>query len=266
MSGSAPRGNRTRTRILVLAALGVALLAFAATASAVKVHLRLGDLLITGEGGFSPTSLPKDHDAPITIHGGGEVSTVSGAYPPVIKDINFEFDKHGSVVTTGLPVCTSAKLQTTTVAAARKNCPGAIVGKGAGRGVVVFPEQPAIPVSSPITIFNGPKKGRNNTVFAHFYTTVPAPVAFVIPIVIQKISNGIYGYRTEARIPPIAGGNGIPLSGHLKIGKFWTYKGKRYSYINARCATGRLQAKGEFGFRDGTLLKGTFFEPCQVKR
>ncbi|HEX6753482.1 MAG TPA: hypothetical protein VF093_07870 [Solirubrobacterales bacterium] len=264
MSALSARG--ARTWLLALVAVGVTLFALAGTADAIKVHLRLGDLLITGEGGVTPTRLPKDRDAPITIYGGGTISTVSGAYPPVIKDINFEFDKHGSVVTTGLPVCTSAKLQATTVAAARKNCPGAIVGKGFGRGVVVFPEQPAIPVSSPITLFNGPKKGGNDTVFAHFYTTVPAPVAFVIPIVIQKISKGVYGYRTEARIPPIAGGNGIPLSGHLTIGKKWTYKGKRYSYVNARCATGRLQARGEFGFRDGTLLKGTFFQPCQVKR
>jgi hypothetical protein len=255
---------RARRKVVPLA-LALTVLGLAATASAVEVHLRLGDILITGEGGVTPSRLPKDRDAPITIHGGGTISTVSGAYPPVIKDINFEFDKHGSVVTTGLPVCTAAKLQATTVPAARGNCPGAIVGKGSGRGVVVFPEQPPIPVSSPITLFNGPKKGGNNTVFAHFYTTVPAPVTFVIPIVIQKIKNGIYGYRTEARIPPIAGGNGIPLSGHLKIGRRWTYKGKRYSYINAHCANGRLQAKGEFGFRDGTVLKGTFFQPCQVK-
>lgn len=264
MSALNPRGARTRLLALVVA--GVALLALAATADAVKVHLRLGDLLVVGEGGVAPSRLPKDHDAPIAIHGGGTISTVSGAYPPVIKDINFEFDKHGSVVTTGLPVCTAAKLQTTTVEAARKACPGAIVGKGFGRGVVVFPEQQAVPVSSPITLFNGPKKGGNNTVLAHFYTTVPAPVAFVIPIVIQKIDKGIYGYRTEARIPPIAGGSGIPLSGRLKIGKRWTYKGKRYSYINARCANGRLQAKGEFGFRGGTLLKGTFFQRCQVRK
>ncbi len=260
-------GGRRKRRRLAISGLVAALclLVLAGAASAVKVHLQLGDLVIVGEGGFTPTRLPKDRDAPIELYGGGKISTVSGAYPPVIKDINFEFDKHGSVVTTGLPVCTAGKLQATTVAAARKNCPGAIVGKGFGRGVVVFPEQPAIPVSSPITIFNGPKKGGNDTVFAHFYTTVPAPVAFVIPIVIQKISKGIYGYRTEARIPPIAGGNGIPLSGHLRIGKKWTYKGKRYSYVNARCATGRLQARGEFAFRDGTELRGTFFAPCQVK-
>jgi hypothetical protein len=256
-------GGRRRT---ALVAVAVAVLALAATASALKRTVELGDLVVHAEGGLNPTRLPRDHDAPIEIHGGGTISTKSGAYPPVIQDIDFEFDKHGSVVTTGLETCTSAKLQTTTVAVARKNCPGAIVGRGFGSGVVVFPEQSPIPVSSPITLFNGPKKGRNPTVFAHFYTTVPAPVAFVIPIVIQRIHNGIYGYRTEARIPPIAGGNGIPLSGHLKIGRKWTYKGKRYSYINARCANGRLQARGEFGFKDGTLLKATFLQPCQVRK
>jgi len=255
----------TKRRIVAVSAAALSLLILAGTASAVKVKLRLGDIVITGQGGFKPKALPKYRNAPISIHGGGRIDTISGELPPVIRDINFEFDRHGSVVTKGLPACTAGKLQATTVPAARKRCPGAIVGKGFGRGVIAFPEQAPIPASSPITIFNGPRKGRNYSVFAHFYTTVPAPTAFVIPIVIQKIRRGIYGYRTEARIPPIAGGNGIPLSGHLKIGRRWKFKGKRYSYINARCETGRLQARGEFAFRDGTLLRGTFFEPCKVR-
>lgn len=250
-------------RKVVIGAL-LALFALGGTAGALR--LVAGDIVVIGDGGFTPKRLPKFKNAPISIHGGGSVSTLSGKLPPVIKDINFEFDRHGEVITTGLPFCTAGKLQATTPAAARKRCPGAIVGKGRGRGVVAFPEQPPIPVASPITLFNGPKKGGNNTVFAHFYTTVPAPVAFVIPIVIEKINNGLYGYRTEARIPPIAGGNGIPLAGHLKIGRKWTYKGKRYSYLNARCENGRLQARGEFKFNDGTFLVGTFFRPCQVRK
>jgi len=258
--------RRARTRLIALGLLCSATFVLAGTASAIKVHLQLGELVVDGEGGFSPKRLPKKRDAPIEIHGGGRLSTVSGAYPPVIENINFEFDKHGSVVTKGLPVCRARKIQNTTVPVARRHCPGAIVGKGFGRGVVVFPEQRPIKVSSPITIFNGPKKGRNNTVLAHFYTTVPAPVAFVIPIVIKKIHKGLYGYRTEARIPPIAGGYGIPLSGQIKIKRRWTYKGKRYSYLNARCANGRLQARGEFSFKNGPVLKGTFLERCKVRR
>jgi hypothetical protein len=36
------------------------------------------------------------------------------------------------------------------------------------------------------------------------------------------------------------------------------------TYINARCETGRLQARGLFTFRDGTVLSGTFLKPCKA--
>jgi hypothetical protein len=238
----------------------------AAAASAFAFEIRAGDLIIVGDGGFAPKSLPRDHDAPITLHGGGKISTVSGALPPILKTITLEFDRHGSVQTLGLPVCSAGKIQNTTVAQARKACPGAIVGKGFGHAIVKFPDQAPIPISSPITLFNGPKKGNEPTVFAHAYTTVPVPATFVVPIVIERIHDGVYGYRTKATIPKIAGGNGIPISGSLRIGRRWTYKGKRHSYVNARCETGRLQARGEFTFNDGTVLSGTVFKPCTVRK
>ena len=253
-----------RSKLLASSLALGGLLALGGTAYALTI--RAGDLVITANGGFAPTALPRTENAPITLHGGGKLSTASGALPPILKTITIEFDRHGSVETTGLPICTSGKLQATTVPEARRACPGAIVGKGYGHAIVAFPEQAPFPVSSPITLFNGPKKGGNPTVFAHAYTTVPAPTTFVVPIVIEKIHRGVYGYRTEARIPEIAGGSGIPISGFLKIGRKWTYKGKHRSYVNARCETGRLQARGEFSFSDGTFLSGTFFRPCTVRK
>ena len=246
---------------LLLVGVGSAL----AVKKVTKIEIIAGDIVVNGEGGVTPTALPKNVDAPITLWGRGKLSTVSGEYPPILETIEFEFDKHGSVDTTGLPKCTSAKLQATTVPQARKLCPGAIVGKGRGSAVVLFPEQRPIPVSSPITIFNGPRVGGDPTVYAHAYTTVPAPTTFVVPVRIESINNGRYGYRVHARIPKIAGGAGHPLSGSLRVGRKWTFKGKKHSYVNARCADGRLQAVGEFGFKDGTLMKGTFISPCQIR-
>jgi hypothetical protein len=242
-----------------------ALLALFALSPASAVEIRAGDLVIIADGGFRPTALPRHRDAPITIYGGGRLKTISGALPPVIETITLEYDRHGHVETAGLAKCTKAKLVASTVAAARRRCPGAIVGKGHGRGVVVFPEQAPIPASSPITIFNGPRIHGNPSVLAHFYVTVPAPTTFTIPIEIQRINKGLYGYRTEARIPPIAGGHGVPIAGHLTIGRRWTHRGERHSYINARCATGRLQARGEFSFKDGTRLRATFAKRCTVR-
>jgi len=234
--------------------------------NATKVRIQAGNIIITGEGGFAPPALPKHVDAPITLFGRGKISTVDGELPPVLKTIQFEFDKHGSVQTVGLPVCTAGKLQATTVPQARKLCPGSIVGKGRGHAIVKFPEQIPIPISSPITIFNGPRKGGDPTVFAHAYTTVPVSTTFVVPVRIETISNGRYGYRVKATIPKIAGGAGVPIAGSLRVGRKWTYKGRKHSYVNARCADGRLQARGRFGFKDGTLLEGTILRPCQVRR
>lgn len=245
----------------ILLALGAA-----GTAEAIKVEVRAGDLIVIGSGGIRPTALPKNRNAPITIYGGGRVKTVSGGLPPILETILFEWDRHGSVETRGLPVCTAGRLEATTVKGARNLCPGAIVGKGRGRALVAFPEQAPFPVESPITVFNGPRKRGNPTVFAHAYTTVPVPTTFVVPVVIEKINKGTYGYRTQARIPKIAGGAGIPVAGRLTVGRRWTFKRKRYSFVNARCANGVLRARGTFGFKDGTVLKGSFFARCQVRR
>src|SRR3954452_3012619 len=180
--------RRRRRNLFVFSLLAVAALALAATVVSARrdndsVELRAGDLLIKGRGGVRPETLPRRHDAPIKIYGGGKVSTISGEIPPILEKLTFEFDKHGHVDTTGLEVCTAGKLQATTVPAARRACPNAIVGKGFGTGVVKFPEQGPIPVSSPLTIFNGPRVHRNASILGHFYTTVPVATTFVVPIV-----------------------------------------------------------------------------------
>ncbi len=246
-------------------AAGALMALLLAAASAHAFRLQLGDLIIVGDGGFAPKALPRHRDAPIALHGGGHLSTVSGELPPILKTLTIEYDRHGSVQTTGLAVCKPGRLQATTVAAARKSCPDSIVGEGEGRAIVKFPEQRPIPISSPITIFNGPRLHGNPSVLAHAFTTVPVATTFIVPIEIERVNHGVYGYRTEAKIPKIAGGYGVPIAGHLKIGRKWTYKGHRYSYLNARCETGHLQAKGEFTFSGGIRLTGSVFKPCQVR-
>ena len=252
-----------RKRILIAAALPLALLALLAGAAG-AFRFVAGNVVIDGNGGFHPTALPRDHNAPILLSGHARISTLSGAYPPIIQIVTVDWDKHGSVQTKGLPVCTKGKLTNTTVKQARHNCPGAIVGEGFGRGVVVFPDSKPIPISSPITVFNGPKVHGQDTVIGHGYTTIPVPTTYIVPVVIQRIHEGRYGYRTKIKIPPIAGGYGIPLAGHGKIDRKWTYKGVRHSFVNARCPDGHLQARGSASFSDGTILKGSLAKPCRI--
>jgi hypothetical protein len=233
--------------------------------SAAAIRLTLGDVVVVTDGGFTPTTLPKHKFAPIKLHGFGKISTSDGKPPPILETLTIYFDKHGEVVTKGLPVCRPNKLAATTPPVARRNCRGAIVGEGYGTALINFPEQKPFTASSPITLFNGPPKHGNPTVLAHAYLSVPAPTTYVVPIEIQRVHDGRYGFKTEAKIPKIAGGAGIPIYGRLKVGREWTYKGKRYSYANAACADGRLQGKVQTTFKDGTFLEGEIIKPCTGK-
>ena len=91
----------------------VALAAFAAFAvlavgSASGITLRFGNIIATGDGGFAPKALPRDHDAPIKLFGHGRIRTVDGTRPSPLRKIVVELDKHGHAETRGLPQCTLA--------------------------------------------------------------------------------------------------------------------------------------------------------------
>ena len=119
--------------------------------------------------------------------------------------------------------------------------------------------------NAPITLFNGSPKNGDPTVLAHAYLSVPAPTAYIGPVVIETIHNGLYGYRVDVKIPPIAGGYGIPISAKGKVGRKWTFGGEQHSFLNARCEAGHLQARGKFSFDNGTALTGTIVRPCKVR-
>jgi hypothetical protein len=251
--------RKTLLRVQIVAAA----LLLVAVASAMAITLHAANLVITTDGGFTPTTLPKHGFAPIRLHGYGKIATEDGSPPPILETVTIWFDKHGEVETRGLPTCTPAKLAATTTKQARKLCPGAIVGTGFGKAVVNFPEQGPIPASSPLTLFNAKPIHGNPAVLVHAHLTVPGPTTFVVPIEIQRVHDGRYGFKTVGKIPKIAGGYGTPLYARLSIGREWKYKGKTLSFANAGCPDGRLQAKGQFRFKDGTFLQGSVFKRCK---
>lgn len=252
-------------RIVLSTAVGLIAIAVVAGGAAQAIELRVGKIVITTDGGFTPTTLPKRENAPIKLYGHARFKTIDGTRPSPLRTLEIEFDKHGSVETRGLQKCTQAKLVATTVARARKQCPDAIVGTGFGTAVVELPEQRPIEASSALTLFNGPRVHGNPSVLGHAHLDYPAPTTYVILIEIEKINKGRYGFRTVADFPRIANDYGSPLYGRLKIGKEWIFKGKRLSFANAHCPDGRLQARGEFSFKNGDSVEGTLFRPCKVR-
>jgi hypothetical protein len=190
------------------------------------------------------------------------VGTHDGSTPPTLKTLLFLVDKHGTVDTKGLPVCTVAKLEGTTPSQARKRCAGALVGKGNGKAVVTMPGSAPFTISSPLSFFNGPPSGGRPTLLAHAYETVPSPQALIVPITIERIHQGRYGFRAKIEMPEIAGGYGAPTLAEASIGATRMRGGKKVGYLNAHCSGGRLQVYGTVTATNGDFFPATLTSPC----
>lgn len=250
--------------VMVAAAVSVACLLAASGAGAGNKPrtVEAGNLLFTFNGGFSPTKLSKKTLTPIALSASGKLQTKDGSHPPALKEVIVETDKNGAVNTIGFPKCTASKLQSQDTKHAEAICKKAIIGEGKTEVEIKLPEQPAIPVKSNLLIFNGGTAGGTTTFFIHAFITVPTPAAVVTTVKIQKIHNGRYGLKSVASIPKIAGGSGSVKSFSLKIGRTYTYKGKKMSILSAKCADGKLQARADAIFADGTNAAADIIRTC----
>lgn len=249
-------------RSLPKALLVVGAVALLASASAYALKSEIDKTKVSATASISPPALPTRGGAPVEISSVTRIGTTDGSQPQMLKQIVFNFDKHGSIQTEGLPVCTMAKLADTTPALARKRCPGAIVGEGTGKAEVRLPGQAPIGISTPLTIFNAPPQGGMPSLIAHAYETIPAPTTLLVPIAVKRIHNGRYGFQVTIDLPEIAGGYGAATLAEATIGKTWKRGGKTVGYTNAYCAGGRLQVYGKLSFADGSFFPGTLTSPC----
>lgn len=251
-------------RALPKALLATGLIALLACASAYAVKIEIDKTVVSATASITPRALPAHGGAPVSITSITRIKTTDGEQPQTLKQLVFSFDKHGSIETKGLPTCTLAKLANTTPALARKRCPGAIVGEGMGRADVRLPGQAPTEISSPITFFNAPPVGGQPSLIAHGYEQVPEPKALLVPITIERVNGGRYGFRATIELPEIAGGYGAATLAKATIGKTWKRGGKTVGYTNAYCSGGRLQVYGTLTFTDGSFFPGTLTSPCHV--
>jgi hypothetical protein len=258
--------------MLALALAAVLSLGVAAVASAVQTTLRAGNLVVTFGGSTSPKKLSKTQYTPVTTNIFGKITTSDGTHPSAFREAVVDIDKDVKINVKGYPVCKAGQLEARDTKAAKKVCGNTILGEGTADAEIAFPEQKPIKVPSPLLVFNGGEKGGKVTLLIHTFITVPAPTAIVTTVTISRKGSGIH---SVAKIPVIAGGSGSALDFSFKLGKTYSYKGKKVGYFEARCPDGVFKVnvpsvlfKNEShqpGVAATTVLKGGIAVPCTPK-
>jgi hypothetical protein len=236
------------------------LLASGASAALVKV----GNLVLTADGGFTPRRLPRRAYAPIDFRGFADLRSTDGSVPASLRQAVIDFDRDGRLTTGGLAVCQPAMLEGATPAEARSRCSAAIVGTGHIDALIAREGQSPVAASSALTLFNGPRQDGEPTVILHARTTVPAVQTFVITVPIER-RRGAYRYRATVDVPPIAGGLGSITHLDVRVGKRYSFHGAKRSYAAARCGDGIFRTHGRFSFSDGIVIDGSIEKACTVR-
>lgn len=261
-----------RNVVLALALSALLALGVAAIAGAASTKIRAGNLILTFGGTTSPTKLPKSKYAPVKAIVFGKVATSDGTHPSALRETIVDIDKDVKLNVKGLPVCKAGQLTARNTAAAKRVCGKTTLGSGIAHAEIAFPEQPPIRVTSPITVFNGGGNARRSKLLIHTFLTVPVPAAVVTQVTIRKRGTGVHAV---AKIPVVAGGSGSVLDFRFKLGRTYTYKGRRMAYSMAKCPDGVFKArtpktlfKNEAkvpGVPARTVLKGALAVPCTPK-
>jgi hypothetical protein len=259
-----------RKYVLMILALG-ALIAVSAVGIATAAGgeapatVTVGNLVLTTNGGFSPTALSKTKQTPISLKASGEVEEKDGSHPPAIREVILEADKAGEVHTKGIPTCKSGQILATETSAALKTCGSALIGEGEATAQVAFAEQKPIDVNSKVLVFNGGEKGGKTTFFIHAFFSQPVSGAIVTTVTITKHKHGRFGTLAVAKIPQITGGNGSITKFNLEIFKSVKVKGKTYNPISSKCEDGKLKVHVLGIFEDKTKAETEIVRACTPK-
>lgn len=230
-----------------------------------------GNLRISFDGDFSPRSLPRDHPAPISVHVKGAIGTTDGSHPPPVRRVEIALNRNGRLTTLGLPSCPSARLQSTSSETALERCRPALVGRGSFGAGVEFPGVEPFPATGRALAFFGSNKGRP-ALLVHLYVTAPIQTTLIIALKILRREEGQFGNVLSARIPSLAGGLGSVTEIDLTVGRTYSYRGQRRSFISASCAAPAgfpgapfSLARGTFFFADGRKIETTLTRHCRVR-
>ena len=255
-----------RKRLTLTAVIAVAAaVAVAATAAAVLTAPNGNTQTLKVK--LSPKKLSKTKQTPVTL----EVTTkttsttnANGVPVPAVQAI-VDFDRQAKLFSKGYPTCTPGKIENTSTEAALAACKRAKIGGGKGTALIPIGSQVFVENTRIIAFNAKPQRGRP-VVLLHTYGQAPVQVTLILVGVVTNYNKQGFGPRLTVTIPLLAGGTGALTDFYVKIRKTFTYKGKKRSYVSAKCKTKRLKARGKFVFKDGQSLTPKVSQRCGQKK
>ncbi len=259
-------GGSVRLRVaaacLALFGLGLASLASAET-------IQRGGVRISFKGEISPTTLPREGVAPVSVKVGATISSTDKKKgPPQLTRISIAINAEGRLDPTGLPVCRIEDIQPATNQKALAACRDSLVGSGAFAAEVALSNQVTYPSHGRMLAFNGTYKGRP-AILAHVYGTEPVPTSVTLPFVIGHTS-GTFGTTLTAVLPKAE--NNYVTALELVLHRQFTSHGKARSYASAGCPAPKgfpgavfPFAKASFSFADGRKMSSTLTGRCEAR-
>src|ERR687897_476153 len=110
----------------------------------------------------------------------------------------------------------------------------------------------AIATTGTILAFNSRRRGRLAMVL-HLFAAVPVRFTLVVPLAIGQREEGQFGTVLRAKIPKLGGGLGSITEVDLKIGRQYSFGGKRRSYVSAACGAPAGLSAAVFPFARGSF-------------
>jgi len=252
---------------LIVAALA-AVVASAAVAGPVGKPVSSGDGNSQAVGArVTPVKLYKNRFTPaaLEVTTALKTTTAPNGVPVPTTDVRIDFDRATRIFTKGFPTCKSGKLQNVSTEVARRECRRAIIGKGKAIALLPVGNQ-VFTVKQTVTAFNGKPKGKKPVVLLHSYGTTPVQTTLVLTGTVRSYYKQGYGPRLDVKVPLIANGAGALTYFNVKINKKYKWKGKRRSFIYAKCPKNRkLKVRSVFKFLDGQRAKPVYRDRCKIK-
>jgi hypothetical protein len=260
-----------RGLVRAVPAISVALIAIGGLAAAQAETVQRNHLRVSFQGQLTPHALPRSADAPIKVKVAAGIASTDAKTPPQLQRMTIAINRYGHLDATGLPVCRFEQIQPSTTADALRVCRRSLVGEGDFSAAVLLRGQAPFPSEGKVYAFNGELNGKP-AILAHVYGTKPAPTSFTLPFAISR-SKGTFGTTLTASLPRATGESGYVTGISLTLGKSFSYRGKRRSYLSASCPAPKglrgaifQFAKASFGFAGiGRPLALTLTRSCKVR-